>query len=151
MMEIFEAVKINTPNVVHETIDGEAILLNLRTGDYYSIDDIGALVWDYIEKTGNWQTAIELLGSTNNNQKELIGKSVQDFVSKLIKEELLIQDTETTKIHENGLAELEDLLKKAASDFKPPVVNKYSDMQDLLLLDPIHDVDEKGWPEPKEE
>ena len=28
-----------------------------------------------------------------------------------------------------------------------PVLNKYSDMQDLLLLDPIHDVDEEaGWP-----
>ncbi len=26
-------------------------------------------------------------------------------------------------------------------------MNKYTDMQDLLLLDPIHEVDEtKGWP-----
>jgi hypothetical protein len=27
-----------------------------------------------------------------------------------------------------------------------PVLNKYTDMQDLLLLDPIHEVDERGWP-----
>jgi len=30
--------------------------------------------------------------------------------------------------------------------FRPPTVAVYSDMEDLLLLDPIHDVDETGWP-----
>jgi hypothetical protein len=30
--------------------------------------------------------------------------------------------------------------------FTPPVLSRYTDMQDLLLLDPIHDVDETGWP-----
>ncbi|TMI76502.1 MAG: PqqD family protein [Bacillati bacterium ANGP1] len=30
--------------------------------------------------------------------------------------------------------------------FETPVLHKYSDMQDLLLLDPIHDVDDAGWP-----
>jgi hypothetical protein len=32
--------------------------------------------------------------------------------------------------------------------FNPPSLNKYSDMQELLLLDPIHDVDDAGWPKP---
>jgi hypothetical protein len=30
--------------------------------------------------------------------------------------------------------------------FEAPVLQKYTDMQDLLLLDPIHDTDETGWP-----
>ncbi len=30
--------------------------------------------------------------------------------------------------------------------FAPPRLQRYTDMQDLLLLDPIHDVDEVGWP-----
>ena len=30
--------------------------------------------------------------------------------------------------------------------FQPPVLQKFRDMQDLLLMDPIHDVDEAGWP-----
>jgi hypothetical protein len=25
-------------------------------------------------------------------------------------------------------------------------LHKYTDMEELLLLDPIHDVDETGWP-----
>jgi hypothetical protein len=35
-------------------------------------------------------------------------------------------------------------------EFQPPVLESYSDMQDILLLDPIHEVDDKaGWPNPK--
>ena len=29
-------------------------------------------------------------------------------------------------------------------------LNRYADMKDLLMLDPIHEVDEKGWPSKKE-
>jgi hypothetical protein len=29
------------------------------------------------------------------------------------------------------------------------VLERYTDMQELLLLDPIHDVDESGWPHRK--
>ena len=31
-------------------------------------------------------------------------------------------------------------------DYTAPKLATYSDLQDLLLLDPIHDVDETGWP-----
>jgi hypothetical protein len=35
----------------------------------------------------------------------------------------------------------------AASVFAPPALEKYTDMQELLQVDPIHDVDdEQGWP-----
>jgi len=30
--------------------------------------------------------------------------------------------------------------------YAPPVLETFSDMQDLLLLDPIHEVDDAGWP-----
>jgi hypothetical protein len=30
--------------------------------------------------------------------------------------------------------------------FVEPALNKYTDMQELLLLDPVHEVSEAGWP-----
>jgi hypothetical protein len=33
--------------------------------------------------------------------------------------------------------------------FTRPVLTKFTDMQDLLLLDPIHDVNSSGWPAKK--
>jgi hypothetical protein len=34
-------------------------------------------------------------------------------------------------------------------EFSRPILTKYTDMKELLLLDPIHEVDETGWPNPK--
>lgn len=39
----------NQPFVVSELIDGEAIIMNLKSGNYYSTRHTGALVWDWLE------------------------------------------------------------------------------------------------------
>jgi hypothetical protein len=146
-MIISKFLKVNEPNVVHETIDGEAILLDLNTGNYFSLDGAGAAIWDYIAAKGDWSKAIELMTGENPGQKETIAATVEKFIKELIEEKLLVPVNDgalfSSEKNENPEAEL----KNAAVNFKAPVVNKYSDMQDLLLLDPIHDVDEKGWPE----
>jgi hypothetical protein len=33
-----------------------------------------------------------------------------------------------------------------ADALEPPALEKFTDMQDLILLDPVHEVDERGWP-----
>jgi hypothetical protein len=38
-----------------------------------------------------------------------------------------------------------------AGSWEAPKLTVYEDMQDLLLLDPIHDVDETGWPARKQD
>jgi hypothetical protein len=30
--------------------------------------------------------------------------------------------------------------------FQAPALEKHSDMQDLILLDPVHEVGPRGWP-----
>ena len=84
----------------------------------------------------------------NAELKEEIESTILAFVAELINESLLVKATE--ELPPDDTSEIEELLKKSAKNFTPPKVNKYSDMQDLLLLDPIHDVDEKGWPESKD-
>lgn len=146
-MELFERLRVNTPNVVHETIDGEAILLDLKTGSYFSLDGSGAIIWEFIDKTGDWKQAITLLTAGNPDKSALVSASVTGFVEELVKEGLLVKANHEISAGDAGL--LISQLAGFAGNFKPPLVNKYTDMQDLLLLDPIHEVDEKGWPESK--
>jgi hypothetical protein len=146
-MELFERLRVNTPNVVHETIDGEAILLDLKTGSYFSLDGSGAIIWEFIDKTGDWQQVIRLLTANNPDKSALVSASVTGFVEELVKEGLLVKADHEIPAGDASL--LISQLAEVAGDFKPPLVNKYTDMQDLLLLDPIHEVDEKGWPESK--
>lgn len=143
--------KVCEPNVVHETIEGETILLNLGTGNYYSIEWPGTLIWDLIAETGDAEGIRNLFLKANSGKESEIDKAYSQFINALLEEELVIAI-------ENGEAstlsvdkETEEEFSKAVSNLEKLSLNKYSDMQDMLLLDPIHDVDEKGWPEPKKD
>ena len=41
---------MNTPTVTHETIDGEAVIINLDSGNYYSLVDVDLLSGISLEK-----------------------------------------------------------------------------------------------------
>jgi hypothetical protein len=36
---------VPSPDVVHRELDGEAVLLNLGTGMYFGLDEVGTRVW----------------------------------------------------------------------------------------------------------
>lgn len=144
-MKIYDCFKLNEPHVIHEVIDGEAVLVNMENGFYYSLDDAGADIWNLIEK-GNSVIQIE---NILNNQYDATSKEIKDGLAELIQsllDEELIVGLDTPKIAlvpDNGTSNDASGKKR----FKKPTLQKYTDMEDLLLLDPIHDVDEEaGWP-----
>ncbi len=141
-------IRINMPKVVHETIDGETVILNLDNGNYYSLVGTGAHIWDYIDKGAPVESIVEMLHSGYEGSREDIEMEVTQFLTELMEEDLtapgeagpadvIIASDDRGNTDEKG----------QKNSFTPPVLNKYTDMQDLLLLDPIHDVDDKsGWP-----
>ena len=70
---------------------------------------------------------------------------VHDFIGKL-KEEGLVLERNAGDLEAMEAVDRHPSGKSFGAKFEKPVLQKYSDMQDLLLLDPIHEVDEMGWP-----
>jgi hypothetical protein len=139
-------------NVVHENIDGETVILNLDTGNYYSTVDIGADIWECIVKG---IPSGEILSLITGNYECSRGDEegvVHTFIGELQQEGLIIakDDHETTSSAVQKCL-FENIPRKNKTPFKAPVLNKYTDMQDLLLLDPIHEVGAAGWPSTKPE
>ncbi len=149
-MSVPNQLKVNEPHVVHETIDGETVLLNLRKGLYYSLNDSGSALWDYIQLTGDSVAAIDLLTKHGQAEHKKVASSVNQFLAELIEEGLLVNGKNTDPVSETEVNSMAERLRSFAIGFSLPAMRKYTDMQDLLLLDPIHDVEEEGWPEPKE-
>lgn len=143
-------IRINVPKIVHETIDGEPIILNLDNGNYYSLVGIGAQVWGFIEQGATVNDIIERLHVDYEGSKEDIETTVNKFVSELIQEGLTFLDG--VKPPEGSVcfnAQVQAGPKENRPKFDALILSKYSDMKDLLLLDPIHEADETGWPESK--
>jgi hypothetical protein len=119
----------NRPDVVDESVDGEVLIVHLGTGAYYSARGSGDLVWQLLAGGATFAEAASALGATPD--------AVERFAATLVAEGLLRL--------RNGRAPAVPVIS-APPVFDEPVLEKYTDMQELLVLDPIHEVEEAGWP-----
>jgi hypothetical protein len=138
--------KINEPNIVHENIDGETVILNLDSGNYYSVMDVGVDIWNYIEKGAPAGEILPLI-LQNYECSPDAEKEVNSFIAQLEQEGLVIAVDDASLLPSDWKDQISMRENKAV--FNAPVLNKYTDMQDLLLLDPVHQVDDTGWPSNK--
>ena len=131
---------VNSPQVVSETIDGEAIIMHHGTGHYFNTTGTGALIWQAIEQGASAPAIAGRLAAAFEVNEAGARAAVSGFVAAL---------------------EANDLVRRApagpAAAFGPPAVKAafaepelhvHTDLADMLLLDPIHEVDETGWPAP---
>jgi hypothetical protein len=134
--------RVNSPQVINETIDGEAIMINLATGSYYSLDRVGGDVWALLEASLSVDDIVAELGRRYDAAEGDIRRGVDDLLQRLSGEELVVAcgDGDPVRVRRSEPAPAERL------PFQPPKLEKFTDMQDLILLDPVHEVDSRGWP-----
>jgi len=145
-MVLEEYFRINSPKIVYEIIDGEAVIINMDLGHYYSADQVGAVIWERIGRIASLGDLVEAVARCYSGSREQIEGTVSQFLAELQRENLIITTTPPEKL----ATESESIGESQGTSGKPafiqPILNKYTDMEYLLLLDPIHEVDESGWP-----
>lgn len=135
------AYRINTPKVVHETIEGEVVIINLDSGAYYSLDQAGAALWAELERGVGAADLARFIEAHYQARAGEAAAAVEALLTALAAEDLVRAAGE-------AVAQPADT-NGQRPPFVAPVLQKHTDMQDLLLLDPIHEVDETGWPSVK--
>jgi hypothetical protein len=135
--------KVRSSDVVSEIIDGEAVIMDLRSGHYFSAREAAGPVWQSIA-SGQSDTAIlASLRTEFDADPDALREQLDHFIDQLMHNALIVVDTVDTP------AAADDATTRARGPrpFTPLVLEVFQDMEDLLLLDPIHDVQEEfGWP-----
>lgn len=127
---------ILNPRLAADVFDGEYIIANLDTGLYYSIQGIAvSLVAALPFETP--QPHINLLADAFPLNATSIHDELNDIFQELVKEEIIKEGHLTSNPVATSCS--------PPDQYIPSRFNRYADMQDLLLLDPIHEVDEEGW------
>lgn len=136
-----QALRINLEKVAHETIDGEVIIINLDSGTYYNLIDVALHIWQGLEVGATADQIASVLSGAYDLTKESSREAVDGLLASLLAEEILVPaDVAAPPSTPFELAE------RTGLTFTPPVLTMHTNMSDLLMLDPIHDVDEQGWP-----
>ncbi|HXZ79271.1 MAG TPA: PqqD family protein [Terriglobales bacterium] len=143
-MNLSTQFRVNTPNVTHETIDGETVIVNLVSGNYYSLQGTGVLIWLLVERGFSVEAVIDWLKHRYPSKASEIEPCVLSLLGQLSEEDLIVPGAVPS-----STPEAPSMNESVEGRFEPQALQKFTDMQELLLLDPIHEVDSAGWPHKK--
>jgi hypothetical protein len=133
---------VRNPHVVDDTIEGEVIVIDLDSGTYYSLRDTSAEIWHGIKAGADEASIIHSLGERYETAGAEIAAAVSRLLDELAAERLIEEAAEGAAADPLSVPPVQD----GRLPFISPVLEKHTDMQDLILLDPVHDVTEAGWP-----
>lgn len=132
--------RINTPAVASEFFENEVILVNMSRGHYYSLRDTAATLWQGLDAGLSDQALSHRLTEEYEIELPEARQAVQDFLK-----DAIIQDLINVTDQPVAVKPLANPVAKRP--FSQPLLEVYTDMEDLLGLDPIHDVNpQQGWP-----
>ena len=134
---------VTNPQVIHETIDGETIIIDLGSGTYFSLRGVAPEIWNGLaEGRSDEQIVAELEGRYAADDVQL-ASVVSAFLAELAADQLIAPSDEGPVANVPGTPPAPE-----RAPFAPPKLERYTDMQEIILLDPVHKVDSQGWPHP---
>ena len=144
-------ITVNAPQVIHEAIDGEVIVINLGTGTYYSLKGSAAEIWQLIQEPGGASDGevADALAARYEAARPTLEDWLERFLAELTEEGLVSRAEAADARGGTGAVDSASANGQPVGKpiLTPPLLEKFTDMQDLVLLDPVHEVDETGWPQ----
>ncbi len=126
--------------LISEYFDDEVLVANLLEGLYYSLRFTATDVWKALDSGATMHQIESLIHQQYYTEGVDVPASLNNFIQQLQTHQLIVE-TATAP----GAFILPPATPK--KPFVEPDLTVHDDMQDLLALDPIHDVDgEEGWP-----
>ncbi len=133
-LAISSSYRIASSKIVWQCFEDELVVINLESGKYYSINPSGSAIWNLME--AGWSPTATLSRVLDGVGSEEDRRQVLAFWAKLIEEGLVIATAPGQACKDVTVP----------SPWTHPTIAVFHDMQELFQLDPIHDVDEAGWP-----
>lgn len=130
------------PEIVHEAVDGEVIAIDLANGSYYSLAGSGPAIWELLAHGVSEAEIGAALAERFEAGEAEIGAAVSALLAQLRENGLIVSEAGAASEPPAPIGPDEK------SQFEAPRLERYNDMKDYFLLDPIHEVDTAGWPRP---
>ncbi|MFO1057447.1 MAG: PqqD family peptide modification chaperone [Dongiaceae bacterium] len=125
-----QRLRIAGPEILAEVIDGEAIIMDLSKGGYYSLDRNGAAIWVLLAAGADPAEAAAAIAARYGVAPERAAADLAAIAGQLVAEGLLRPRAADEPPAPAPALEL------PAAGYETPILNKYGDMKDLLAFDP---------------
>lgn len=83
MIDIWSATVRITPDVLHQELGGETVLLNLANENYFGLDEVGTRVWQVLGETRNANDVVTRLIEEYDVPTEQLRADVERLITEL--------------------------------------------------------------------
>jgi len=77
-----DSVQIST-DAVYEVLDGEAVVLNLATGRYYRLNEVGCRMWELIDEHGDLGRVRDAIVEEFDTTSDVVDRDLARLVDEL--------------------------------------------------------------------
>ena len=135
---------LNLPRMFYDVSENHAIIIDSGTGNYFLLNVLASKVFLYLTRGASPEELCTALSKVPGCPED-IQKRIEAFCEQLVSEEILNTDQSEQF---DGETDAGNFWFSEGAEFR---MDKFADMADLIVADPIHDVDESyGWPVLKE-
>ncbi len=129
---------LNPVGLSFEDFGGEMVAVNFDTGKYYGLSGSALVIWQQLAKPSSVDELVAELERRYLPGDHDMREMAEAFL-KILKQEKLLMELEVT--------ESKQLPVEEKTRFEVPNLEVHSDLQELIMLDPVHDSDpDHGWP-----
>jgi hypothetical protein len=136
-----ERFRANMPRFVDETVDDESLIMDMVKGTYYSCVGASALAWNELKSGASATEVADVLTAVYSVHRDTAFTDIGRFVAALLDEEVLVPDADAAAAPGRSSD-----VSKAPEGYVTLGFERFTDLADLILLDPVHDVADAGWP-----
>lgn len=129
---------LNSTSISIERLNGEIIMISFESGDYFSCFGVASDVLTLISRSVSTSQIKEVLLSKFGGEFQV--DQVTSFIQECLSQNIIKLNTNITSLD----TQLPDDYDR--SRWNAPILEKFSEYNDLLLIDPIHDSSLEGWP-----
>lgn len=137
--------QLRTGSISMERLDGEVIAIDFSTGKYFSFQGPAAdIIW-MLEQGIPREQWLSLVSSSflSDPERDTFDEHTNHFLTQLEQLDLL---EAADSLHSQGAELPSDYIRGC---WVQPEILINDDLVDLIVIDPIHDVGDDGWPTAK--
>jgi len=75
--------------VFAQEVDGEMVLLDMESENYFGLDEVGTAIWQAMQEYGTLQEVLNALLEQYDVEPEVLESDLSDFVGKLVESGLV--------------------------------------------------------------
>ena len=132
MISPTQILDVNINLVAGEVVDGEAVIINLGNGMYYTMDKVGAEVWQLIERRRCMEEMAGEIAARYGVDRQTVLGDLGVVVAELVAEGLVLAENGSSAPPDDAPVEL----APPTAPYTKPAVTRYTDMSEVLALDP---------------